>query len=74
MWYDDASQRVCGEMTTSSRLRTWYMVQFKGYTVVQRREVPRMTLGRLTYGSLWQLRPPNGAGDSAATRKDGVNF
>lgn len=49
------------ELTTSSRVKTWFMVQFKGYTVVQRREIPRVTrLGRLTYDSLWQLKSPDG--------------
>jgi hypothetical protein len=45
------------ELTTSSRLRAWYMVQFRGYTVAQRREVPKVTrLGRLTYEYRWLLR------------------
>lgn len=47
------------ELTTSSRMKTWFMVQFKGYTVIQQREVPKVTpLGRLTYENLWQLRSP----------------
>lgn len=45
------------EVTTSSRLWAWYMVQFRGYIVAQRREVPRVTrLGRLTYECRWHLR------------------
>lgn len=45
------------ELTTSSRLRAWYMVQFRGYTVAQFREIPRVTrLGRLTYENRWLLR------------------
>jgi hypothetical protein len=50
------------DLTTSSRVRTWYMVRFKGYTILQRREVPRVTrTGRLTYDYLWDLRPPAGS-------------
>ena len=60
------------ELTTTSRLKTWYMVQFKGYTVVQRREVPRVTtLGRLTYDSLWQLRAPEGSGNGEGLSREG---
>lgn len=43
---------------TSSRLRAWYLVQFRRYNVVQHREIPRVTrLGRLTYENQWILRP-----------------
>lgn len=45
------------EMKTSSRLRAWYLVRFRGYTVTQRKEVPKVTrLGRLTYECQWHLR------------------
>lgn len=55
------------ELTTSSRMKTWFMVQFKGYTVVQQREVPKVTpLGRLTYENLWHLRSPQGTKPDAS--------
>ncbi len=45
------------ETKTSSRLRVWYLVQFRGYKVTQCKETPRVTkLGRLTYECLWHLR------------------
>lgn len=75
MLYNDSPPQSSDDLTTSSRMRTWFMVQFKGYTVVQRREVPRVTrLGRLTYASLWQLRPPNGAKETGSPQKDGAKF
>lgn len=51
------------ELITSSRLRAWYMVHFRGFTVAQHREVPKVTrLGRLTYEYQWLLRASvNGA-------------
>jgi hypothetical protein len=50
------------EVMTASRIRAWYMVQFRGYTVAQCREVPRVSrLGRLTYSCLWHLRAPSTA-------------
>ena len=53
----ETSHATPNEVTTSSRFWAWYMVQFRGYTVAQRREVPRITrLGRLTYESRWLLR------------------
>lgn len=46
------------ETRTSSRLRAWYLVQFRGYKVTQRREIPMVTkLGRLTYVCHWHLQP-----------------
>lgn len=58
---DSTLEHAPRELTTSSWMKQWYMVQFKGYTIVQRREVPKVTrLGRLTYESLWQLRSPSG--------------
>lgn len=45
------------EVTTSSRLRAWYLVHFRGYAVAQCKEVPKVTrLGRLTYECRWLLR------------------
>lgn len=45
------------ELTTTSRLRAWYMVHFRGFTVAQHREIPKVTrLGRLTYEYRWLLR------------------
>lgn len=45
------------EYTTRSRLRAWYLVQFRGFVVAQRREIPKVTrLGRLTYEQSWILR------------------
>ena len=45
------------ETKTSSRLRAWYLVRFRGYTVTQRKEIPKVTrLGRLTYECQWYLR------------------
>lgn len=42
---------------TTSRMKKWYMVQFKGYEVVDEREVPKVTSqGRLTYECRWYLR------------------
>ena len=46
---------------TTSRMKKWFMVQFKGYEVVKEREVPKVTSqGRLTYESRWYLRPVEG--------------
>lgn len=54
---EQTSQTTPDDVTTSSRLRAWYMVRFRGYTVAQCREVPRITrLGRLTYECRWHLR------------------
>lgn len=48
---------IAPEMKTSSRIKAWYLVQFRGYTVTQRREIPKVTrLGRLTYECQWHLR------------------
>lgn len=45
------------ETKTSSWLRAWYLVRFRGYTVTQRKEIPKVTrLGRLTYEYQWHLR------------------
>lgn len=47
--------------TTTSRVKRWYLVRFKGYTVVQCREIPKMNwFGQLTYMYNWTLRPPEG--------------
>ena len=54
---EQSYQATPDEVTTSSRLWAWYLVQFRGYTVAQCREVPRITrLGRLTYECRWLLR------------------
>ncbi len=45
------------ETRTSSRLRAWYLVQFRGYKVTHRKEIPMVTkLGRLTYECHWHLQ------------------
>lgn len=45
------------ETRTSSRLRAWYLVHFRGYKVTQCNEIPKVTkLGRLTYECHWHLR------------------
>lgn len=51
------SQRTHAEVMTTSRLRAWYMVHFRGYTVAQCREVPRLSrFGHLRYECHWLLR------------------
>ena len=61
------------EVTSYSRVKTWFMVQFKGYTVVQHREIPRVTrLGRLTYDNLWQLQSCGEEKQGASSGKSGA--
>ena len=67
---DQSPQSAYDDITTSSRLKAWYMVQFRGYTIAQRREFPMVTrLGRLTYECRWLLRatPTMPAGSSSET-------
>ncbi len=48
---------IASDAYTTSRMKKWFMVQFKGYEVVDEREVPRVTSqGRLTYECRWYLR------------------
>lgn len=55
---NDLHRSETSEMRTSSRLRVWYLVQFRGYKVTQCKEVPKVTkLGRLTYECHWHLQP-----------------
>ena len=46
-----------GDNYTTSWMKKWFMVRFKGYEVVEEREVPKISRhGRLTYESRWYLR------------------
>ncbi len=54
---NDLHTSETSETRTSSRLRAWYLVQFRGYKVMQCKEIPKVTkLGRLTYECHWHLR------------------
>lgn len=66
MMSEGESTKSPEEFVTTSRVKTWFMVQFKGYQVVERREVPKVTRqGRLTYDCFWQLRPHEGLKEPA---------
>jgi len=71
--YEKTFQEANPDLTTTSRLKQWYMVQFRGYTVVQCREIPKVTpMGRLTYDCLWQLRAPEGRKEALHVSKTGT--
>ena len=46
-------------IVTSSRVRAWWLVNFKGYTYQSRSKVPRVGhFGRILYSSKWTLGLP----------------
>lgn len=52
--------KAADRIVTSSRVRAWWLVNFRGYTHESRSKVPRVgPFGQIRYSSKWTLGIPS---------------